>query len=145
MNRMIPLTMTLLLLTVCPAADQSPSKSEDSGQTPATRLTPLMHMKLEKSKTILEGLALEDFDKIRSGARSLRLLSTESGWNVIQTQEYADQSRAFQRSAALIAEAAEEKDIHRAAMGYVALTVCCVECHSYMRKHRVVPKKSDTE
>lgn len=99
-------------------------------------LTPLMRMKLEKSKAILEGLTLEDYDKVASNARSLRLLSTESGWNVIQTREYADQSRDFQRAADLVVEAAEEKDIHRATMGYVAMTVRCVECHSYMRKHR---------
>lgn len=110
---------------------------KDPATPSPTRLTPLMRMKLDKSKAILEGLTLEDFDKIASNARSLRLLSTESGWGVIQTKEYRAQSRDFQRAADLIAEAAGEKDIHRAAMGYVALTVRCVECHSYMRKHRV--------
>ncbi|WP_037198083.1 hypothetical protein [Rhodopirellula baltica] len=101
-----------------------------------SQLTPLMRMKLEKSKAILEGLTLEDYDKVASNARSLRLLSTESGWNVIQTREYADQSRDFQRATDLVVESAEEQDIHRATMGYVAMTVRCVECHSYMRKHR---------
>ncbi|EMB18381.1 hypothetical protein [Rhodopirellula europaea] len=110
----------------------SPEDHRDDGSL----LTPLMRMKLEKSKAILEGLTLEDYDKVASNARSLRLLSTESGWNVIQTREYADQSRDFQRAADLVVEAAEEKDIHRATMGYVAMTVRCVECHSYMRKHR---------
>ncbi len=110
---------------------------QDPVAHPPTSLTPLMRMKLDKSKAILEGLALEDFDKIAANARSLRLLSTESGWGVIQTREYREQSRDFQRAADMIAEAAGEKDIHRAAMGYVALTVRCVECHSYMRKHRI--------
>ena len=112
---------------------------------PPTNLTPLMHLKLDKSKAILEGLTMEDFEEIASNARSLRLLSTESGWNVIQSQEYAAQSRDFQRSTELIAEAAEDKDIHRAALGYVALTVRCVECHSYMRKHRIELMKLDIE
>ena len=109
----------------------------DSTAAPPTNLTPLMHMKLDKSKAILEGLTLEDFGKIASNARSLRLLSTEAGWNVIQTQEYASQSHDFQRSADWIANAADNKDIHRAALRYVALTVHCIECHSYMRKHRI--------
>ncbi len=60
----------------------------------------------------------------------------ESGWNVIQTPEYIAQSDDFRRSVDLVADAAKDKDIHRAALGYVALTVGCVECHSYMRKHR---------
>lgn len=106
-----------------------PSSSDD--RSPPSKLTPLMHMKLEKSKAILEGLTLEDSDKIKSNARSLRLLSLESGWNVIQTPEYNSQSLDFRRATDLIAQAAEEKDIHRATLNYVGLTVRCVECHSY--------------
>lgn len=104
-------------------------------QVTSPQLTPLMQMKLEKSKAILEGLTLEDFDKITRNARSLKLLSMESGWNVIQTEEYATQSSDFRRASDMILAAAAEEDINRAALGYVALTVRCVECHSYMRKH----------
>jgi hypothetical protein len=112
-----------------------PQSSNDAA--PPSKLSPLMHMKLERSKAILEGLTLEDFDKVISNARSLRLLSLESGWNVIQTPEYQSQSLDFRRATDLIVQAAEEKDIHRATLGYVGLTVRCVECHSYMRKHRI--------
>ena len=100
-------------------------------------ISPLMQMKLEKSKSILEGLALEDYDAIARNANSLRLLSLEAGWNVLQTEEYAMQSREFRRATDMIADAAKEKDINRAALGYVGLTLRCVECHSYMRKHKV--------
>ncbi|WDQ14848.1 hypothetical protein PSR62_14490 [Rhodopirellula sp. P2] len=126
----------LLLTSVVALTLQADPPSDNVPLSRTTKLTPLMRLKLERSKAILEGLTLEDFDKIASNARSLKLLSTESGWNVIQTREYAEQSRDFQRATDLIAEAAEEKDIHRATMGYVAMTVHCVECHSYMRKHR---------
>lgn len=125
----------VLLVMTCMLAAELPG--EQAMASPPANLTPLMRMKLERSKAILEGLALEEFDKIANNARALRLLSTESGWNVIQTKEYALQSRDFQRAADLIAEAAGDQDIHRAAIGYVALTVRCVECHSYMRKHQV--------
>ncbi|MFK8111244.1 MAG: hypothetical protein AB8B91_03550 [Rubripirellula sp.] len=109
----------------------------DPPKPATTSATPLMRMKLEASKEILEGLTLEDFGKIASNARKLRLLSTESSWNVIQTEEYAAQSRDFQRATTVVVDAANDKDIGRAALGYVALTVRCVECHSYMRKHRI--------
>ena len=101
------------------------------------KVSPLMQMKLEKSKAILEGLTLEDYAAVAKNARSLRLLSLEAGWKVIQTQKYAEQSNDFRRATDIIAEAADEKDISRATLGYVALTVRCVECHSYMRKHRI--------
>ncbi|QDS94843.1 hypothetical protein FF011L_36250 [Roseimaritima multifibrata] len=126
MKRILVLILCLPIAGITMAADP-----------PANHLTPLMRMKLDRSKAILEGLTLEDYDKIAKNARALRLLSTESGWNVIQTKEYAAQSRDFQRATELIAKAAEEKDIHRAAFGYAALTMRCVECHSYMRKHRI--------
>jgi hypothetical protein len=97
-------------------------------------------MKLERSKLILEGLALEDHEKIAINAKALGLLSLESGWQVIQTAEYERQSESFRRAARLIADGAGDQDISRATLGYLDLTVRCVECHSYMRKHR---KQSD--
>ncbi|WP_372721959.1 hypothetical protein [Novipirellula sp.] len=96
-----------------------------------------MKMKLDKSKAILEGLTLEDFEAIAQNAKALKLLSLESGWNVLQTPEYVTQSQEFRRTAEMIAEAAKEKNISRATLGYVSMTVRCVECHSYMRKHRM--------
>lgn len=131
-------TLCLLLVGILVLSIGGPAHSDPPPrQAPVTpTLHPLMLMKLESSKQILEGLTLEDFDKIARNARSLRLLSTESGWNVIQTEEYASQSRDFQRTCDLIAEAAEAKDIGRATLGYVAMTVRCVECHGYMRRHR---------
>tara|TARA_R110002049_G_scaffold50370_3_gene143086 strand:+ start:127617 stop:128039 length:423 start_codon:yes stop_codon:yes gene_type:complete len=101
-----------------------------------TKVKPLMQLKLDRAKNILEGLALEDYDQIASNARALRLLSLESGWNIYQTKEYMDQSRDFRQTTDLIAKAAENKDISRAALGYVTLTVRCVECHQYMRTHK---------
>jgi hypothetical protein len=95
-----------------------------------------MQLKLDKSKALLEALALEDYKAIAKNSRGLRLLSLESGWNVIQTPEYAKQSSEFKRSTDLITEAAEQSDLGRATLGYVALTVRCVECHIYLRKQR---------
>lgn len=100
-------------------------------------VAPLMRQKLDRAKNILEGLTLEEFDKIASNARSLRLLSMEAGWNVVQTEEYRKQSEDFRRACNSIEKSAKAKDIHRAALAYVALTVRCVECHSYMRENKI--------
>lgn len=135
MKRALTLLLAVLLVPTClEHAQGDPPKKQ---APPAHKLSPLMQLKLDYSKDVLEGLALEDFDKIGRKARSLKLLSTESGWNVIQTEEYATQSRDFRRTCDQISEAAKNKDIGRAALGYVSLTVRCVECHTYMRKHKV--------
>ena len=141
MNRSLALLLAVLMVPLC----SHPASSDPPLEVQPTKISPLMQLKLEKSKLILEGLALEDFEKIATQARSLKLLSMESGWNVIQTQEYATQSRDFRRTCDLIAEAAEEKDMGRAALGYVAMTVRCVECHAYMRKHQSASKAADPD
>lgn len=122
--------LTTLTCNVTPANAQEKRSHVLAKQ----KLAPLMQMKLDRSKAILEGLALEDFEKISKNARALRLLSLESGWNVLQTEEYSHQSLDFRHNTELIAAAGDEKDLGRATLGYVALTVRCVECHSYMRK-----------
>ncbi len=108
------------------------------GQQPANKTAPplrsVMQLKLEYSKQILEGLALEDYDKITKNSQALSLLSLESGWNILQTEEYVTQSREFRRTADLITDASRDKNLERAALGYVALTVRCIECHGYLRK-----------
>ena len=136
-NAMVAVLLLSILAGVTVGLGQDPNEPK------ASAITPLMHQKLERSKAILEGLALEDLDKVGRNARMLRLLSVESGWNVIQTEEYRIQSNDFRRACDTISNAAEEKDLHRATLGYVALTLRCVECHSYMRKHRAELMKLD--
>ena len=108
-----------------------------AGDVEPDQVKPLMRRKLDRAKNILEGLTLEEFDKIASNARSLRLLSMEAGWNIVQTEEYRKQSDDFRRACDAIEKAAKAKDIHRAALSYVSLTVRCVECHSYMRDNKI--------
>lgn len=123
-----------LALTAGPAAAQDPS---GDAELAPDNVAPLMRRKLDRAKNILEGLTLEQFDKIASSARSLRLLSMEAGWNVVQTEEYQKQSQDFRRACDSIEKAAKNKDIHRAALAYVTLTVHCVDCHSYMRENKI--------
>ncbi len=97
-------------------------------------LRSVMQLKLDYSKDVLEGLALEDYEKIAKSSQKLGLLSLESGWQLLQTEEYVKQSLEFRRTANVITEAARDKNLERAALGYVALTVRCIECHGYLRK-----------
>lgn len=104
--------------------------------SPSRPLKGVMQLKLEYSKQILEGLALEDHDKITKNAQALGLLSLESGWKILQTEEYAKQSMEFRRTTDAISKASRDKNVDRAALGYVSLTVRCIECHSYLRQQQ---------
>jgi hypothetical protein len=104
-------------------------------------LKPFMQLKLEHSKSILEALAVEDFESMAKNAQALSLLSLESNWNSITTQEYIQQSSDFRRACQVIHEAAEERNVDRATLGFVNLTVRCVECHKYLRKNALLPAR----
>lgn len=120
------------------------------GQPPATppqqniggTVKPFMHQKLENAKAILEALATEDYTSMAKNAQALSLLSLESGWNVLTTDEYLKQSSDFRRACGVIQAAAKEKNVDRAALGFVNLTVHCVECHKYVRKS-ALPAEND--
>ncbi|QEG01653.1 hypothetical protein Mal15_57310 [Stieleria maiorica] len=140
MRRTNLLSLTLIAAVLIPSLAASPAAAQDpiGGERVAPdNVAPLMRRKLDRAKNILEGLTLEQFDKIASNARSLRLLSMEAGWNVVQTEEYRKQSDEFRRACNSVEKAADGKDVHRAALAYVSLTVRCVECHSYMRENKI--------
>lgn len=106
---------------------------EQTGKTSKAQLNSFMEMKLEHAKGILEGLATEDFEQIAKASQALTALSLESTWNAYTTMEYLDHSADFRRALNVVASAAQEKNLDRAALGYVNMTVQCIECHRYLR------------
>jgi hypothetical protein len=92
-----------------------------------------MQLKLDHAKGILEGLSNEDFNAISQNAQGLATLSLESSWNAYTTPEYLALSTDFRRAVRMMTEAANEKNLDRAALAYVNTTVQCIECHRYMR------------
>jgi hypothetical protein len=100
-------------------------------QEPTLRF--IMQGKLDQAHSVLEALITEDYETLEDSAGALRALSEEAGWFVNQTHEYAERSRAFRSSVAEIEASAKEKDLERAALGYVDMTLQCVRCHRFLR------------
>ncbi|MEQ1826513.1 MAG: hypothetical protein ABL921_11235 [Pirellula sp.] len=126
---LIPAVMTTSVLLGVMRLNGNPQQSKKNQV-----LDSFMRLKLEHSKLILEGLATEDYEMISKGAQALTALSLESAWNVYTTEEYLKKSTDFRRSIQLIKDAAHEENVDRATLGYVNLTVQCIECHRYLRK-----------
>lgn len=103
-----------------------------------------MQLKLQHSQEVLEGLVTEDFSQIAKNAQDLSLLSQAASWNVLQTDEYIQQSGEFRRTADALTKAAKEKDLDAAAIRYVELTMKCVHCHKYVRGVRMVQAPATT-
>ena len=96
-----------------------------------------MRIKLKHAKEVLEGLTLEDFDRIQKNGQAMSLLSHEAQWNVIQTPQYMQHSGEFRRATEALAEAAKKKNIDGAALAYMEVTLKCVNCHKYVRRIKV--------
>ncbi|REJ64832.1 MAG: hypothetical protein DWQ31_20320 [Planctomycetota bacterium] len=92
-----------------------------------------MEAKLVDSQAILESLTREDFRAMAKHAQSLSLLTLEEGWQVLQTEEYLQQSRGFRRSADTLRKAAEDENLQAATLAFVELTIKCIDCHRYIR------------
>jgi cytochrome c556 len=98
----------------------------------------LMKRKLENSQKVLEGLALNNFDKIGKHADELISLSKQAEWKVLKTPEYELFSNEFRRSAAELVKNAKGKNLDGVTLAYVDLTFTCVRCHKYVREARRV-------
>lgn len=104
-----------------------------AAQTGGVDVDALMQRKLSSAQAVLKGLALEDYATISSGAHRLQLLSHDVGWNILQTKEYKRHSEDFRNAAESIEKAADNKNLDAAGLGYVKLTLTCIDCHRHVR------------
>jgi cytochrome c556 len=98
------------------------------------KLSNFMKGKLEHSQKTLEGLSKADFDLIAKHSQAISLLCEDELWMVIQTPEYRERSKEFQRSVNAITDAARKKNLEAAALAYVDATMKCITCHKYIRQ-----------
>ena len=96
-----------------------------------------MHMKLEFSKKVLEGLTLENYEMIVKNAQNLKKLSEAAEWEVPtipNAGEYIVFTSEFQRLTDELVKKGREKNIDGATLAYLRLTMNCVNCHKYVRQ-----------
>ncbi len=105
---------------------------------------PFMQAKMDHAKSILEGLALENFDGIQTSAQNLILLSHESAWNVLQSPDYIEMSSEFRGSVNRLKEAAKSQNLDGATIAWFEVTLNCVRCHKHLRHKRHIPSGGQT-
>jgi len=124
------------LVVVLAALAALPLLSGHSDEPKKDRIGDLMKRKLENSQKVLEGLALNDFDKIAHHAEELLTISKEAEWKVIKTPQYEIHSNDFRRTADGLIKDAKDKNLDGAALNYVELTLTCIKCHKHVRETR---------
>jgi hypothetical protein len=129
MNRLFSTALTLTLLA---GVGSLPGHT-----APADKAEDLMRRKLSHAQKVLEGVALQDFDKIARQADELIEISKQAQWKVLKTPLYENYSTEFRDNAAELIKQAKKKDVDGAAKAYVALTLTCVKCHKHVRDKRM--------
>jgi cytochrome c556 len=120
----------ILLLLVAPSSSEEKKKKRDPD--------PLMVLKLKESQSLLEGLALNDFDKIQKSAEELLRISKEAQFRkALSTARYEYHANNFQRAAEIAIEKAKAKNIDGVTLAYMEMTQTCVRCHQHTREERI--------
>lgn len=132
----IALTMVALALIVPSLSGDGGLRKKVQGED-SKKVSELMRKKLQHAQKVLEGIALNDFDKILEQADALMQVSKEIEWKVVKTPRYEVQSNEFRRAVETLQEKATQKNLDGAALGYVELTLTCVKCHKYVREARM--------
>ena len=99
-----------------------------------------MRDKLTYAKDALDGLSVEDFDKVARSAELLRMISKASSWYVMDSEEYHRMSKDFQEQAVDMERHAKARNLDAAALDYVRISLTCVQCHKYIRDVRAKKK-----
>jgi cytochrome c556 len=130
-------TMRYMLFAIVSAALLATSAApiEKPNVAPA-KASPLMAEKLKNSQKLLEGLALNDFDKIQQSAEELMRISKAAEWGAIKTPMYEVHTNNFRRAAEQIIKKAKDKNIDGATLAYLDMTLTCVRCHQHTREVR---------
>jgi hypothetical protein len=100
------------------------------------RLQQLMINKLTNAQKLLEGIALNKFDKTEKHAAELIQISKTAEWMAYKTPRYEQFSNEFQRAAETIVAKSKAKNMDGVTLAYFDLTMSCVRCHSYVREIR---------
>jgi hypothetical protein len=105
--------------------------SAQQGEVPEARR--MMYRKLGHANGVLEGLTVNDFEKIQEEAQELSLISLEAHWRTDLPPSYAQYNADFQWAVGGLIQAAEMKNLEGATLKYAQVVMSCVECHTAVR------------
>lgn len=92
-----------------------------------------MREKLELSQKVLEGITTENWDLVITKGTRLSAMTREADWRVFENPNYDQQSQLFRQQVDALVRAAKKKDIDGATLGYMRMTLNCVDCHKVVR------------
>jgi hypothetical protein len=142
MKRLKLLGLVIVGVVAVGASDgrTQPKSAAGKKEPPMTTEKVLMRDKLTYAKDALDGLSVEDFDKVAKSGEMMRIISRASSWYVFDSDQYHRLSKNFQEQAADLERHAKDKNLDAAALDYVRISLTCIQCHKYVRDERARKK-----
>lgn len=134
----VPCAAALLIATVfclhasCPAMGQDKKPPVEADSEPSI----WMKKKMDYSKSILEGLAVGDFEKIAENAQAMQGLSKVEWFIRGQAPGYRTQLENFLDANKEIIKQAERDNLEGSTLAFTQLTISCVNCHKRLRESK---------
>ena len=93
----------------------------------------IMQAKLSEAHSILEAMVFEDYALLETSAKALTAMDQQAEWTAEPSATYQERSTAFRRAVEQIERATQKREIEAVALGYVEMTLKCVQCHRTLR------------
>jgi hypothetical protein len=97
----------------------------------------VMREKLRASEVLLGALVTSNWASLQKTTEFLVGVVNRPGWQVLQSPEYARQTKAFLTATQALLAAGEARDQRTALTAYNGLVASCVECHRYVARARL--------
>ena len=93
----------------------------------------LMKQKLAAAHGLLDGIIREDYESVKKNADLLKSMSKASTWHKSDSDVFLSYARSFQNAADFLVVNAQNKNREGITLGYVRVTLECVQCHNQVR------------
>ncbi len=128
------MTLAAVGILIVSSVSRSQDQKDDQSETLASNQL-LMKDKLVQMNRILEGLTLDDFDKVTKSAKTLQMISKAASWHIVDpSPRYERLSKNFQEQSLDLERHAKDQNIDAAMLDLVRLNVTCAQCHQHMRE-----------
>jgi len=96
-----------------------------------------MAQKLAAAQRSLDGISREDFELLRQTTTEMIELSRHEAWERMASPRFVQDTVDFVAAAEFLNRMAEGKDAEGTSLGFMRLTMTCMNCHTHVRTSKV--------
>lgn len=133
-----------IAIMACGSLAHAESRLNDSSgkdkkpTSPRSGTQQLMQEKLLSAQSLVRDLALEDHIGIIRDGEKLLMIAKAGSWYQTESEDYLRYYNNFREAVQFLVDSAKAKNIEGEAMGYIRVTLSCMQCHNFVRSGRKI-------